>query len=83
MALQNRKVLYVSPAKINMWRWKVHWEKEQSGSFFSTKEEAIRSARQLVRSYPEGYCSQIKVQRADGTFEIEWTYGKDPFPPRG
>ena len=75
-----RKVLYVSPHGT---QWKVHWQGESNGKIFDKKEDAIKYARSLVASLPEGTCSQIIVQRADGTFQTEWTYGQDPYPPRG
>ena len=75
-----RKVLYVSPQGS---QWKVHWQSESAGSVFGRKEEAIKNAKNLVGGLPAGTCSEIRVQRADGTFQTEWTYGKDPFPPRG
>lgn len=27
--------------------------------------------------------TQVYIQRPDGTFRSEWTYGNDPFPPAG
>lgn len=75
-----RRVLYVSPSGN---QWKVHWEHQHDGSHFNLKSDAIRYARQIVHQYPLGYVSQIKVQRGDGTFQTEWTYGHDPYPPVG
>lgn len=75
-----RKVLYISPSGS---QWKVHWEKEQEGFLFSTKDEAIREARLIVGRLKEGEVASIRVQKADGTFQTEWTYGNDPYPPRG
>lgn len=75
-----RKVLYVSP---HQGQWKVHWQGEHTGNTFVRKEDAIKDARKLVANLPEGTCSEIRVQRADGTLQTEWTYGRDPFPPRG
>jgi hypothetical protein len=49
----------------------------------STQAEAIRLAKSHVASLPAGTLSQILVQRDDGQWRTEWTYGKDPFPPRG
>ena len=72
--------LYVSPQQGN---WKVHHEKESNGSVFSTKEAAITHARSLVKGRKEGEVLSIRVQKADGTFQSEWTYGKDPYPPKG
>lgn len=74
------RTLYVSPFKGN---WKVHWEKDTSGTLFTRKEDAVKAARKLVADLPAGQVSQIIVQREDGTFQTEWTYGQDPYPPRG
>ena len=63
-------------------KWVVKREQAPSGEFdaFETKDEAIERARTKAhRSLP----SQVIVHRADGTFEQEFTYGDDPYPPRG
>ena len=75
-----RKNLYVSPSGSN---WKVHWEKESTGSTFALKADAIQEARKMVRNLPEGEVSSIRVQSAGGTFQSEWSYGTDPYPPAG
>lgn len=75
-----RKVLYVSPSGS---QWKVHWEHQSHGDMFNLKDEAIKHARKLVAGLPEGQVASIRLQRADGTFQLEWSYGSDPFPPRG
>lgn len=49
----------------------------------NTQAEAIRLAKNHVASLPAGTLAQILVQRDDGRFRTEWTYGSDPFPPRG
>ena len=72
--------LYVSP---HLGSWKVHYEKENNGAVFSTKEAAVKHARSLVKDRKEGEVLSIRVQRADGTFQSEWTYGRDPYPPKG
>ncbi len=83
MISNERKTLYVSPSGETFARWKIHWQGEDAGSFYDKKEDAVREARRMVGRLPEGYCSQIKIKKLDGTFQTEWTYGKDPFPPRG
>jgi len=74
------KNLYVSPHSGD---WLVHWEKESTGTIFRLKEDAIQHARKMVKERREGEVLSIRVQRADGTFQSEWTYGKDPYPPKG
>ena len=75
-----RRVLYVSPHGT---QWNVHWEGEKKGDLFDRKEDAVKHARRTVAALPEGEVSSIRVQKADGTFQTEWTYGNDPYPPRG
>jgi hypothetical protein len=64
-------------------QWKVQWEGGKVDSHYNTQAAAISAARAVVRSLPAGHCSQIVVQRPDGTFRTEWTYGQDPYPPVG
>jgi hypothetical protein len=74
------KNLFVSPHQGD---WIVHFEKESAGPVFGLKEAAIRHARSVVSGRKEGEVFSIRVQKADGTFQSEWTYGKDPYPPKG
>lgn len=63
-------------------QWKVQCD-HCSSEITNTQSEGIRIARQHVASLPAGTLSQILIQRDDGRFRTEWTYGSDPFPPRG
>ena len=74
-----RKVIYVLKHGI---QWKVQCGHCNS-KIVSTQTEAIRIARKHVASLQTGTLSQIRVQGASGQFRTEWTYGADPFPPRG
>lgn len=47
---------------------------------YRTQADAIAQARAWATANQP---SQILVQGADGRFRTEWTYGNDPFPPRG
>jgi len=47
---------------------------------YLNKEGAIQAARIVAKSNQP---SQVKVQLKDGTFQTEWTYDDDPFPPPG
>jgi hypothetical protein len=78
--MADRERLFVSPAGM---LWKVQWEGGRIDNHYQMQEAAISRARTLVGSLPAGTCSQILVQRPDGQFRTEWTYGKDPFPPVG
>lgn len=59
------------------------WQVKKDGAVLSnhrTKDPAIDDARRRALANQP---SQVVVHRADGTIETEWTYGDDPFPPRG
>ena len=64
-------------------QWKVQCEHCTAAEFRSTQAEAIKLARSHVASLPAGTLSQILIQGANGQYRTEWTYGNDPFPPRG
>jgi hypothetical protein len=60
-------------------KWVVTRERHPDGEFdsFETKDEAVTRARSEARKQLP---SQVKVHRADGTLENEFTYGADPYP---
>lgn len=62
--------------------WKVQLENAQRASgVFETKANAIERARDLAKAAPLG---QVIVHRqGDDVIQNEWTYGDDPFPPKG
>lgn len=50
----------------------------------ANKDDAVEQARSLAKQdKANGHDSQLLVQKSDGTWQTEWTYGNDPFPPRG
>jgi len=73
-----RTVYYVSPAER-------HWKVKKQGAakaleLFDRETDAIEYAKGVAQN---NMPSQVKVQKADGVFGDEWTYGDDPFPPGG
>jgi hypothetical protein len=74
-----RKTIYVVTFGT---KWKVICEHCKEG-IQQTQEGAIKVAKKHVGNLPPGTLSQILVQGRDSKFRTEWTYGKDPFPPRG
>ena len=72
-----RNTYYVSPEGQ---RWKVTREGGVLLGHHDTQRTAIRSAIDIAHANPP---SQVHVQRPDGQFRTEWTYGKDPYPPPG
>ena len=74
-----RKVIYVLSHGA---KWKVkcdHCDSEVK----DTQVEAIKVTKRHVAGLPAGTLSQILIQRDNGQFRAEWTYGEDPFPPEG
>lgn len=74
-----RQVIYVL-SQGNLWQVRCNHCSSQT---FNTQAEAIRAARSHVAGLPAGTLSQILVQADNGRFRTEWTYGQDPFPPKG
>ncbi|KYK38809.1 MAG: DUF2188 domain-containing protein [Theionarchaea archaeon] len=76
--MPRREVYYVSP---HGKRWHVKKEKgKRASGVYDTKEEAIVEAKKLAKKATLG---QVKVQKKDGTFQTEYTYGEDPRKYRG
>lgn len=74
-----RKTIYVVTFG-EKWKVKCDHCKEQ---ICSSQYEAIKLAKTHVSRLSEGTLSQILIQGKDSNFRAEWTYGKDPFPPKG
>lgn len=49
-------------------------------SNYTYKADAVDAGRRVAK---DNAPSQLTVYRADGTIETEYTYGDDPYPPRG
>ena len=74
-----RNIYYVLS---NGGRWKVrHDEKDYH---FDTQADAIRASVDAAHSSgKKGIDSQVLIQGQDGQWRTEWTYGNDPYPPKG
>jgi hypothetical protein len=59
------------------------WHVRHDGSTLSRhalKDDAVAEGQKVAKANEP---SQLVVHRLDGTFEYEYTYGSDPFPPAG
>jgi hypothetical protein len=74
-----RKTIYVVTHGT---KWKVKCD-HCNEKIVDTQAEAIKIARTHVGKLPAGTLSQILIQGRDSLYRTEWTYGKDPFPPKG
>ena len=45
-----------------------------------TKAEAVSRGQEIAKANQP---SQLVVHKEDGTFDYEYTYGNDPYPPAG
>ena len=53
---------------------------EHATGIFDLKVDAVARGRELASAEPP---SQLIVHTADGKYEAEYTYGDDPYPPKG
>lgn len=60
-------------------RWHITLNGSRYGPY-ATQAQAIDAARAAAKG--AGH-SQVMVQGTDNLFRTEWTYGNDPYPPRG
>lgn len=68
---------------LNAGEWKIKFEDKHYGPY-TTQRAAINAAVTAAHSSGEkGVDAQVFVQGEDHQFRTEWTYGHDPFPPRG
>lgn len=61
-------------------KWGVRGEgNEQLTKVFDTQAEAIEYGRDIAYNQK----AELRIQGKDGKFRVAWTYGKDPYPPKG
>ena len=76
--MNKRKTYDVSPSA---GRWEVKGRgAKRAVALFDTKTDAVARATTIAKKLPE---SQVVIRKADGTIQTEYTYGNDPFPPKG
>ncbi len=77
--MPKRKVVYVSPREGG--KWSVKNEGAQRAlKNFENKKDAVNFGPNIAKNAD---FRQLKIQKQDGTFQKEYTYGKDPFPAEG
>lgn len=77
--MASRKTYHVTPAPDGGWRVKAEGASRAS-STHEKKADALDSAKDLAKNQPLG---QVIVHRGDGKIQTEYTYKKDPYPPKG
>lgn len=74
-----RVTYHVTPTKDGDWKTKRSGADRAAG-IHENKSDAIAQAKELAKKQPLG---QVKVHGKEGDIQTEYTYGKDPYPPRG
>ena len=66
----------------NAGSWKVRQNDKDYD--FTTQAAAMNAAIDAAhQSGRKGLDAQVLVQGRDGQWQTEWTYGHDPYPPKG
>jgi hypothetical protein len=64
-------------------QWKIKLDDTHYGPY-ATQRDAIRDAIDTAHTAgKQGFDAQVLVQGENNQFRTEWTYGNDPYPPRG
>jgi len=64
-------------------QWKISFDSKHYGPY-STQADAIKAAVTAAHaSGTAGHDAQVLVQGTDNKIRTEWTYGHDPYPPKG
>jgi hypothetical protein len=63
--------------------WKIKHQDKHYGPY-PTQKAAIKAAVDAAHTTGDkGLDAQVLVQGVNNQFRTEWTYGNDPYPPRG
>ncbi len=66
-------------------KWVVKFGDSYYGPYETgTQREAIKVAIDAAQQTgKDGFDAQVMVHEESGRFRTEWTYGHDPYPPKG
>jgi hypothetical protein len=63
-------------------RWKIRFNDKDYD--YPTQAAAMKAAVDAAhKAGGNGHDAQVLVQGRDGKWQTEWTYGNDPYPPKG
>ncbi|KQW47221.1 MULTISPECIES: DUF2188 domain-containing protein [unclassified Ensifer] len=64
-------------------QWKISFNGKHYGPY-DTQKAAIKEAVDTAhKAGKDGHDAQVLVHGQDNKFRTEWTYGNDPYPPKG
>ncbi|MGJ0513110.1 DUF2188 domain-containing protein [Methylocystis sp.] len=64
-------------------QWKITFNGKHYGPYNSQKDAIRASVDAAHKAGKLGDDAQVLIQGTNGLFRTEWTYGHDPYPPRG
>ncbi len=64
-------------------KWKIKLGDQHYGPYASQAAAIDIAVNTANKAGLEGHEAQVLVQGEDHQFRTEWTYGRDPFPPKG
>lgn len=77
--MANRKTYHVTADGDGGWCLKAE-DASRASSTHDNKADAVQSAKGLAKKQAFG---QVVIHGKDGRIQTEYTYGKDPYPPKG
>jgi hypothetical protein len=76
--MPRKSTYHITPHRSGGWQVKSEGA-ERASAVLPTKADALGRGREIARNMD----GSLKVHGLDGRFQTEYTYGKDPYPPRG
>ena len=64
-------------------QWKIKFQEKHYGPYLTQKAAIAVAVDAAQKSGKNGHDAQVFVQGQDNKFRAEWTYGNDPYPPKG
>jgi len=64
-------------------QWKVKVGDRHTGAYDSQRQAIKAAVEAAQKGGSATNTTQVIVQGEDHKFRAEWTYGKDPYPPKG
>ncbi len=80
MSTTTTRVTYYVLSAVKGWDVKLDEKRWNYASQALAINAAVAAAK---ATWSRGTPAQVLVQGQDGKWRTEWTYGQDPFPPRG
>jgi len=63
--------------------WRIRLGDQYHGPYLSKASATEAAVDAAHSSGKEGYDAQVLIQGLNGQWQTEWTYGHDPYPPKG